>query len=271
MKKFSYPIMVGVGIIFLAYAKTLYWMVGSWVMNPYYSHGVLVAAVSAYITYKTLPKIKFNPEKGNKLGILIFSSAMVIHAISYVYSYYWISALSFPFALFGCLYFLDEELAKALAFPVFFVLLAIPYPIYGIANRLEIFSALAASRILNLMGIKTTLAGAEIATAKNAFVVGAPCSGIRSMLALATVSVLYSYLVRVKLVIKAILLVISIPLAMLANVLRIVSVIVSAEYFGLKFSMSYVHPISDLVFFALAVISLIGIEKLLRKVSGCGS
>ncbi len=258
------------GFVLLVYAKTLYWMVGSWIMNPYYSHGSLVVAISAYLAYRTcraaeVAEINTSPG-GNKAGLFLFSSALLIHALSYLYSYYWISAFSLPFAIFGCLYFLNEELARKLAFPVFFLLLAVPYPIYGISNRLEVFSALAASKLLDLIGIKTTLVGAEITTAKNSFVVGAPCSGIRSILALATVSAFYTYLVRAKLAVKAVLLLSSVPLAMLANVLRIVSVIASAEYFGLKFSMDYVHPMSDLVFFIFAVLILIGAEKLLRRV-----
>ena len=248
-------------ITMVIYAKTLYWMIGSWIMNPYYSHGFLVLLVSSYFVYKNVGNLKRND---NPLGLMVYSLALFIHVLAFVYDYDFVSAMSFPFAIFGLIYTFYGSSAKELAFPLLFLLFAVPYPIYSISNVLEVFSAQLSVGIVKLMGVNAKVEGAEIYLTNCAFVVGAPCSGIRSIIALLTVSTLYSYLINDRYPVKIVLVLASIPVALFANVLRISTILISAEFVGKDFAMGMVHYASDLVLFAIAVFFLVLLRRCLR-------
>lgn len=244
------------------YFKTLYWMVGSWILNPYYSHGFLVLAISIYLAYKKLKDLK--PDKPNSLGLIMFSLALLTHVFASIYDYSFLSAMSFPFAVLGLMYIFYGVEAKKLAFPILFLLFAVPYPIYSITNVLEVFSAKASADIVRVLGINVHTVGAEIHLSNCAFVVGAPCSGIRSIIALLTVSTLYSYIIQDRTLVKIILVLVAVPFAILANILRISIILISAEFIGKDFALGIVHYASDLILFVTAVLALMGFRRCLN-------
>jgi len=264
LSKESAYIIVCITAIISAYIKTVLWILGSWIMNPYYSHGFLVLLISLYLCYKKWRK----PSLGwCWTGLYVLAVSMIIHVFFILNSYYWLSAVCLPISVLSCIYIFDKNLAKTLAFPVLFVLLAIPYPIYGIANWMESLSANSAAAILNAIGVKTKVVGAEITTAKNSFVVGAPCSGIRSVLALITVTIFYTYIIETKILIKSILTLLSVFVAALTNIARIVIVVLFAEKFGVNFTMKYIHAPIDIILFVLAVLLIVAAEKILGRVA----
>jgi len=250
-------------LVLIIYSKTLHWVVGSWIFNPYYTHGFLVLSVSLYLGYKKSKKIKYGKE--SSIGILLIAVALIVHTIATIFEFHFISAMTIPFAIFGIVAsFYGLNVAKEFLFPVFFILLAVPYPIYAISNVLEVLSANVSVSILKFFGFDVFNVGAEIHLNNYMFVVGAPCSGIRSVLALLTVSVLYTYIIKDDFLIKFILICISIPLAVFANILRITAILVTADVFSKDIALNVVHYFSDVIFFAIAVALLIVIRRCLN-------
>ena len=249
-------------VTIMLYAKTLYWLVGSWIMNPYYSHGILVLAISLYLMRKS--GLRWDP---SPKGTLVYTLAILVHVIATYYSVYFLSAFSFPFAIYGVLrtfYSFDP-------FPIFFLLFAVPYPIYSITNVLEVVSAKASVWIVSHLGVKASSVGAEIVAGGNRFVIGAPCSGIRSIVALLTIATLYVYLIDSKRTVKVLVVLASIPLAIVANILRISVILLVASYVSLNVAMGMVHYASDLVLFTIAVLGLMGLRRCLDWMLGSTS
>ena len=244
------------------YFKTLYWMIGSWIFNPYYSHGFLVLAISMYLVYKNLRDLK--PGKPHPIGLIVFSSALIVHVFASIFDYSFLSAMSFPFAVLGLIFIFYGIEAKKLVFPILFLLFAVPYPIYAITNVLEVFSAKISADIVSFLGVKVQTVGAEIRLSRCAFVVGAPCSGIRSIIALLTVTALYCYMINDRFLVKGILILAAIPFAILANILRISIILLSAEFIGKDFALGIVHYASDLILFVIAVLALMGLRRCLN-------
>ncbi len=255
------PLAVAIVATILIYMKTLYWMLGSWIMNPYYSHGFLVLAVSLYLIRKNVRGLNTN---NDPMGLVIFSIALLIHVFASIFDYDFISAVSFPFAIFGLIFTFYGANAKNLAFPILFLLFAVPYPIYSVSNILEVISAKASAGLVGLLGIKAQTTGAEIHLSRCSFVIGAPCSGIRSIIALLTVSALYCYLINDRIFVKCLLILAAVPLAIMANILRITIILLSAEFFGRDFALGIVHYASDLILFVIAVLCLIGLRRCLN-------
>ena len=245
------------------YYHTIYWLAGSWIYNSYYSHGFIVLAISAYFTYRVLRKIDVNLETDVR-GLYVLAISLIVHVLATLWDVGYISAVSLLMATYGLILTFYGRAAKQMAFPVFFMVFAIPFPVYGLTNQLEVLSAQASVSLVNIFGIEASNIGAEIHLEACSFVVGAPCSGIRSIISLLTVATLYAYLIQDTLVVKATLVALAIPLAIFANVLRISSILVVAEFFGRDTALGFFHYASDIVLFVTAVVMLMLLRRCLN-------
>ncbi|MFW6186075.1 MAG: exosortase/archaeosortase family protein [Halobacteriota archaeon] len=244
--------MISVLFLCLLYLNTLHWLVYSWIHNPYYSHGFIVLAISGYFAYRQRG-MEFNI---NNSGLYVVTPSVLVHVFSSLWSVEYLSALSFITALFGLCWTFYGDQARDILFPVFFLVLAVPLPIYGITNQLEVLSAGASAGLVNLLGIEATHIGAEIHLSASSFVVGTPCSGIRSIMALLTIAALYAYLINDRMWLKGLLVAIAVPIAFVANILRITSILTIAEFFNTEIALGFFHYASDIMLFVLGVIML---------------
>ena len=80
-----------------------------------------------------------------------------------------------------------------------------------------------------------------------------------------SLTAVYAYLLRGPVYKRAILFMIALPMAILANILRIVSIILVANYRGAEAATGLFHDISSPLFFLLAFLCLI----LLGRILGC--
>jgi len=256
---------ISTALLVLVYFQTILWLTGSWIYNTYYSHGFIVLAVSVFIAYRTFTGQKIEFYSVDVRGIYIIAISLFVHILASFWVIDFLSAVSFLTAFFGLVMtFYGSDVSKKLAFPIFFILLAIPLPIYDITTELEVLSAFATTSFVNLFGIEANNIGAEIRLKSCNFIVGAPCSGIRSIVSLLTIGTLYSYLIRDRLWLKALLIILAVPLALIANVLRISSIIVIAELYGVETAMGFFHYASDLILFIIAVVMLLLSRRCIR-------
>jgi exosortase len=143
----------------------------------------------------------------------------------------------------------------------------IPLPLVAISNisfRLKIIASQAAVLLVNIIGMPVTREGSVIKTAHSYLVVEDPCSGIRSLIALIALGCLMAYLsksVRWK---KAILFLSSIPIAIFANVIRIVMLTLVSEMYGTQFATGMFHDIMGFVVFVIAFACLKLVYRLIE-------
>jgi len=250
-------------LLSLLYMNTIAWLIGSWIYNSYYTHGFIVLAISIYISYRVVRNSKLKAEVDVR-GLYLLSASLIVHVLAVLWNVMFLSAVSLLTAVYGIILIFYAGVAKRLAFPVFFMLLAVPLPIYSFANQLEIISAQSSVNLVNLFGVKASNIGAEIYLKTCYFIVGAPCSGIRSILSLLTVATFYAYLINDKVWIKALIILLSLPLAILANILRISSILIVADKYGKDVAMNFFHYASDIFFFITVLIVLMLIRRCLN-------
>jgi exosortase len=107
--------------------------------------------------------------------------------------------------------------------------------------------------------------GGEITLPGTTFVVGAPCSGLRSLVAMVTVAVGWIYVVEGRLWAKSLMVAAVLPLVALSNVLRIAILLAVAQLFGQEAALTYYHDWSSPILFLMALALLL----VLGKVLGC--
>ena len=140
-------------------------------------------------------------------------------------------------------------------FPLTFLLLMVPLPFdVWVAQWLESPTATASTSLVQVLGIPAENKGSLIELPNSKFAVGGVCAGLRSSIALFTLA-LFVVIVGTPggARNKAVLLAMVIPLALVANTIRIAVLLIVANAWGTVAAMDYYHDYSSYVFFALAL------------------
>jgi exosortase len=164
---------------------------------------------------------------------------------------------------------------RLLWFPIAFLLLMIPIP--GIVfNRIVFPLQLVASdfgaRSLAMVGIPVFREGNVINLAHMSLEVAEACSGIRSLISLFTLSLLYAYFTEPRLALRVVLVLATVPVAIVANGVRVAATGVTANFYGVAAAEGFFHSFSGWIVFGVAGAMLLAVHRVshlgLRMMSG---
>ncbi|MBS1253632.1 MAG: hypothetical protein MAG451_02685 [Anaerolineales bacterium] len=245
-----------VALLGLVFLPTLRWLVDSWLGDPYYSHGFLVPVVAGYLIWRQR-HVKIEPWDA---GLAVVTLGVILHIASLPTRNHILSAAGLLVVLVGLtLTFVGRRAARRWAFAFAFLGTAIPLPfVERFSPPLEAFVARYAAVCVRPLGVVATTIGSQVQLASSAFTVGAPCSGLRSIVALFTLTILFIYLVRGPWWGKVTLLVAALPIAVAANLMRVSSLFFVADNLGADAGLRYYHTLSSptLFLFALGMLLL---------------
>jgi len=243
------------------------WLVRSWLTNPYYTHGFLIPPLTALLIWGQWRTLAAVPRQGGSwLGLV---AAAVLLGVA-LWAQSWQNYAVVLWAVIGLaaalvLYLEGWPRLRLLFFPLLFLALAVPLPIVDRASPwFEAFTARWATGLAQRVGIQAQQMGGEIALPNTTVVVGAPCSGLRSLVTMITLAVGWIYIVQGRWWAKLILLVAVVPLAALANVLRVGLLLVVAQVWGADAALTYYHDWSSPILFLTALGLLLLAGRLLQ-------
>ena len=259
-----------IGVLLLAlFYPTLRWLVSEWLGNDYYSHGFLVPVIAALAAWRLW--VKWPAErrrvKAAPVGLLPTAAALGVYLFALLQRAYFVAALAMIVLIAGLVwYLLGTAALRRLAFPLLFLLFMAPLPfVEPLSVPLAQFTGVIAAGVVRLFGVPITVNGMQV-TLPNAnastglstsLVVGAQCSGLRSIVSLLTLVALVVFLVDGSGWRKALLALSSIPIAILGNVLRVASLLGVAHVWGADAGFKYYHDYSSIVFFLSALVLLL--------------
>lgn len=181
-----------------------------------------------------------------------------------------IALAALPFLLTGGVWcYWGGQAARKCAFPFFFLWLCIPFPgLQQATVSLQLLATQAAHWGAQLFGVETIVEGTNISSADghwDTYNIAGGCSGIRSLMVLLMFSITWGYLAHKLALWKRLLLGLSaIPLAIIANAIRVASIFVCAEYISPSFAGKTWHDWSGLlIFFPASLAGLILLHNLL--------
>jgi exosortase len=255
-KRIVYSVPIAMAVCFF-YWPTLRWLVSSWLSSDYYSHGFLVPLVSAAIVWTKHEQLKIR--EPSLFGMFWILLAAVLYALSISLEIRVFGPFSLLSLIIGLIWlFFGQRAIKTLAFPLVFLLFLIPFPfIPDLAYRLQEVSVFSSSHLVEIFGLPITSSGAEIYLQNTVFTVGIPCSGINSLVALLALSAVYAYILKGPLAKRIGLFILAFPIAIIANILRIVSIIMVAYFHNVQTAAGWYHDISSPLFFLLAFLAVI--------------
>ena len=261
---------IGIFTVFV-YKPTLMWMYDRYMgADSYYSHGFMVPFISLYFIYlqkERLAKVKL---KTSVIGLMIIFFALFLHILGTLLYIFSISGFSIFFLIIGLSLFLfGKEVSRIIWFPLLFLVFMFPLPeaVIGLVSfPLKIFAAKAGVWIISVLGIPIYLEGFNILIPAGPLLVGNPCSGLRSLIAFLALGSIFAYLEPVSMIKKWVLFFISIPIALLSNIVRIPILILVSNYWGLEAAGpdTLIHTGSGVLVFVLGFLLIFFTAKVLE-------
>jgi exosortase len=152
--------------------------------------------------------------------------------------------------------------AKDLAFPVAYLAFAIPLPfVEPLSVPLQQWTAAFSTALARLLGVPATHEGSRVMLTTCNLTVGAPCSGLRSLVALLALATVLAFVLQGRWWARCLLVVLAVPVALIANVGRVLALLVVAERWGQHVALQIWHDWSGFAFFAIAFVLLIVLSR----------
>jgi exosortase len=258
-------------LLIILYYRVAIKLVYDWYTIPDYSHGFLVPFFAAFLIWDRRKALKATPIRQTWSGIvLVIFSIMVL--ILGVYGVELFTArISFLMLVTGLIATLfGWAMVRELRFPLLVLVLAIPFPAI-LFNRitfpLQLLASRIASDILPWLGVPTLHEGNVIELPVMKLEVAEACSGIRSLMSLFTLAVFYGYFLEHTTKRRVILALASIPIAVTANVARIVGTGLCVQYWDPEKALGFFHEFSGWVMFVVSLACLYLVHRAMRLIS----
>ena len=210
-------------------------MYGSW-FDPgaYMEHGILVIPAAAYIVWTKLDQLKMVPVRPSTWGFALVVLGALQAALGELAHWVWVSRMSFLVSLVGCIALIyGWKMIRETIYPLCTLLLMIAPPTFLLA-RLTLSLQLVASRLgelwLEMFGYSVFREGNVLEMVGIKLSVEEACSGIRSLVAILFMAVLYNYFFVKGNVMRSLILILCVPIAIVGNAARIVATGIAGQY-----------------------------------------
>ena len=256
------------GLLVLAYLPILIRMATQWTNDDDMGHGFFVPAIAGYIAWCRREELLATEAKASYLGLLVMLWAVVQMALGILGAELFLQRSAFVGSIWGAVLLLGGwPYVKKLALPLLMLPLMVPIPavIYNnITFPLQLFASAVAENVLSLLGIPVLRDGNVLDLANQKLSVVEACSGIRSLLSLTFLSLVYGYFSEERLWVKWAIFLASIPIAVAANAFRVSATGVLSEY-NPELAQGFFHTLEGGVSFGFAFALMISFHLLIKR------
>lgn len=259
------PLLIG-ALLIACYAPVLWALVRQWSTDDDVGHGFFVPVVAGYLVWQRREKLQAMAPSPCWWGMLVVLWGAAQSYIARMGTELFLSRTAFLVSLAGAVLFLGGwAYLRALAFPLGVLLFMIPIPaiVYGkITFPLQLLASQLSHHALLLLDIPVLREGNVLVLPEQTLSVVEACSGIRSLLSLTFLAVIYGYLLEKRVWMRVTLFAATIPIAIIANAGRVTLTGVLAEYHP-DLAEGFFHAASGWVIFMIALAILVAFHKTL--------
>jgi exosortase B len=235
-------------------------------------HGPLVLATAVWLIWRNWESILAEARPGNMwLAVPVLVAMALAYVFGRAFNFLMIEVTALLVALVAVAYaFVGHKVLMKLWFPLVYMLFLIPLPGWmmdTITQPLKILVSDITTWLLSAVGYPITQVGVTIYIAQYQLLVEDACAGLNSLISLTAVGLFYIYLMhnaswRYSLLLLFLLL----PIAIAANVVRVIILVLLTYYAGNEVAQGYLHDFAGIVTFVSALLLIFGIDKLLSPI-----
>jgi exosortase B len=237
-------------------------------------HGPIIAAVSLWLMWKRREAVINAPYRpATLLGGLLFGAGMLLYALGRSQQIIQGEVVGLIAAFAAMLLLLRGPLAlKALAFPMFFLIFMVPLPgvfVQAITIPLKTAVSYVAEALMHYANYPIARTGVILSVGPYQLLVADACAGLNSMFTLEALGLLYMNLLGYTSKLRNILLaILVIPIAFIANVIRVIILILVTYHFGDEAGQGFVHTFAGMVLFGVGLVMMLATDTVLGRVLG---
>lgn len=246
-------------------------LVSDWAQFPDYSHGFLIPFFVLFLLWDRREALAQTPIKPSWAGMIAVCAGLFGLLLGVFGADLFLSRTSFVLLTLGLVWtLLGKAMTGQMRFIFFVMLLAIPLPtliLNHITFPLQLLASRVASSLLPLAGVPVLREGNVIQLPAMQLEVAEACSGIRSLLSLFTVALIYGYFLERGTMRRTIFALASIPIAVAANALRIFGTGICVQYWDPQKAMGFFHEFSGWLMFLASLACLYLVHLLMVRVA----
>ena len=244
-------------------------MVREWLGHSDNSHGFLVPIMAGYFAWDRNHQLSSSPVSSSWSGCGVLFLSLLLYVLSYAGGLAFPARIALVVSLLGLIWcIMGTRIIKILAFPILFLLFMIPVP-YSLLSLVSAPLQLIATKIsANMIGacsIPVYREGNMLYFVNTQLEVAEACSGIRSIMSLSMIAFALASFLRDGWKNRVILVLSAIPIAMVANIIRIAGTGVLAHFYGDKVAKGFLHEFSGIAIFIFGFMTLFGVFTLVNR------
>lgn len=264
------PVLIVVAILLL-YGPVLVRLATQVLGDPNYSHSIVIPFFCLYLIWHKREDFAHIRRQPSSLGLIVVLVAISLLYLGSMGAELFVSRFSFVLLIAGLvLYFYGGYCLRSLAFPIVFLLLMIPLPsiLYNwVTFPLQLLSSRFASSALEFIRVVPVVREGNLLILPHyTLEVVEACSGIRSLMSLVALGLGYSYLAERRVWVRTSLVAAMFPIAIVGNGIRVVCAALLGYSLGPKTAEGFLHPISGIVIFVVALSLLLACHAGISKV-----
>ena len=259
---------VAFAAVFFDVARNL---VADWSTDDNYSHGFLVVPVALFLAWERRAALTAAALRPSALGLAVVVGSLLLLGAGTLGAELFLTRVAMVGVLVGVVLFaFGWAHLHLLAFPLAFLLLMIPLPAL-LFNQVALPLQLLASQVgqagLEAFGVPVLREGNVMILANTTLEVAEACSGIRSLVSLLTLSLVYAYFMDSRLWVRCLLAVSTLPIAVLTNGLRVAGTGIAAHRYGADVAEGFLHGVSGWLVFVAALALLFALRELVNRIT----
>jgi exosortase len=266
---FSWSTIAWVSILLgVCYAPVLISLVRQWNSDADMGHGFFVPVIAGYIAWKRRDRIAEILPKPNWWGLAVMIWAGFQLYMATLGAELFLARTSFVISVIGAVLLLGgTEYLKIFGFPLFLLFFMVPIPavIYNqVTFPLQLLASRAAETTIDLLQIPVIREGNVLILPQQTLNVVEACSGIRSLLTLTFLSLVYGYFFEKRTWVRVVLFCSTVPIAIVANAGRVTFTGVISQ-FKPELAEGWFHEAQGWVIFMIALVILIAFHQLVVR------
>ena len=253
----------------VAYAPVLKSLVHTWATSDDYSHGFFIIPLCLYIGWQKKDRLARTVSHPSVWGLILVIVTLLTYFLASVAGIRTVAALTIiPLWIGIILYLYGAPVVRVLIFPIFLMIFMIPVPsqIYSsLTIPLQLMVSKFSVILTSSLGIPIYAEGNVLHLPGRILEVVEACSGLRSLLTLFLLSLVFGYFSLRSNLLRGILFISAIPVAILVNIVRVSLIVITFYYFDFDLTSGSVHTWLGLTIFFLAMLIIFG-EKCILEI-----
>ena len=269
-KRIGLPLLLLGALIVVVYFRVAIKLVTDWIEIEEDSAGLLIPFFVAYLLWVQRKELSAVPIRRTWAGIWLVALGVVFFFLGVFGADLFLARTSFLLLAAGIVWtLLGPAMLRQIKFILFICLLGIPLPVLVLSQLtfpLQTLASQVSSALLSLVGVPVLLEGHIIQLPAMQLEVAEACSGIRSLMSLFTIAVIYGYFLEKSVSRRVILALSSIPIAVVANSARIFGTGLCVQYWDPVKAMGFFHEFSGWLIFLVSLSCLYLVHMTMRLI-----